>query len=658
MTLALPVMVPATANAAAGDSGLFPTPTDILHVAALHSAGFRGQGVSVGIIARGARSLQDLIKAGILPPKVETLSVKPGTGDQGDRMMQVVHDMAPQAKLGFCAAGNARDAVTCADALITRFHAQVIVDDVNPEPVLFWPGTKAAGYRQLHTRFPTVLFFTGAGSDGAGYYQAAYSSTTVDVGHKDYTAQNFGASAGDSDDPYNEFTLPAGATARIVLGWNDDPNHNPSTDACAVANNEISLVLLTLRGDVLASDQGPCPLESVQYTNPGKTPQRLRIAILLNAPTDTSHLQFKLLAVDPTPPTRPWRLSHVTPGAAGIAATMPNMIAVNPVDPHTGYRSRYILERSANAGPQCQDFAQDTASGRQRRLPRTRCWQQPALVAPDRIMVHFASPTPPGYRLAPFHGDAAAASEAAGAAALLLSAKVRAVEIPTLLRGSATAQAPKPGWDAHYGWGLLNVRAAALRAGVLKGTANRPPKALPPTRFRATQAFRHWRALAHRADHGDPKALAALERGAEHDPVAQTWLGVHYAHSGNADKAAHWYLQAAASGEPLGQALLGSAFERGNGLPQDSRAAYAWWRRSARTGLPMALYELGRAYTEGRGTRPDRQLGYALLLAARERDYRQADAALVRAARQLQHRQRLHAQSLAHRFLRDPATVP
>jgi len=652
----LAALAPANARATAGNDNLFPTPTRILHVAALHQAGFRGQGVSVGIIARGARSLHGMTEAGILPPKVATLSARSGSGDQGARMLQVVHGIAPQAKLGFCAAGDASRTVACARALIARFHAQVIVDDVNPQPVRFWPGTKAVGYRRLHARFPAVLFFTGAGTDGGGYYQAGYSATTLAVGHKDYTAQDFGASVGDPHDPYNGFTLPAGATARIALGWNDDPNHDPSTDACAVANNEISLVLLTTAGDVLASDQGPCPLESVQYTNPGKKSRQLRIAILLNAPTDTSHLHFKLIAVDPTAPGRPWQLRYATPGAAGIAATMPNAIAVSPVDPHTGYRNRYVLEASASAGPQCQDYAHDTASGRQRRLPHTRCWQQPALVAPDRIMVHVAGPS--GYRLAPFRGDAAAASEAAGAAALLLSAKVPAVHVPTLLRDSAVAQARNPGWDPHYGWGLLDVRAAALRAGVLKGAAPSVPRPGAPTRFRITRTFVHWRSLAHKADHGDRKALAVLEQGAAQDPVAQTWLGVHYAHQGDTDKAVHGYRQAAVAGDPLGQALLGTAFDRGMGVRRDSRAAYAWWRRAARTGLPTGLYDLGRAYTEGRGTRPDRKLGYALLLAARERGYRRADAALARARHQLGHHQLRAARKLAHRFLQDPASIP
>ncbi|HKJ09286.1 MAG TPA: hypothetical protein VKA76_09380, partial [Gammaproteobacteria bacterium] len=67
---------------------------------------------------------------------------------------------------------------------------------------------------------------------------------------------------------------------------------------------------------------------------------------------------------------------------------------------------------------------------------------------------------------------------------------------------------------------------------------------------------------------------------------------------------------------------------------------------------------LGRAYTEGRGTRPDRKLGYALLLAARERGYRRADAALARARHQLGHHQLRAARKLAHRFLQDPASIP
>ncbi|MGA7802388.1 MAG: hypothetical protein WCC36_16445, partial [Gammaproteobacteria bacterium] len=623
---------------------------------ALQTAGFRGQDVRVGIIAQGARNLHVLTDAGVLPAKVATLGSRAGSGDLGDRMMQVVHGIAPQAALAFCAAANPRQTVACATALITRFHAQIVVDDINPAPVRFWPGSKALGYRRLHARFPSVLFFTGAGSEGRGYYQAPYVSTMVEVGHSHYTAQDFGHSVGPGNDPYNDFLLPAGATAKVLLGWNDDPDQNPSTDACAPANNEISLVLVSGPGDVVASDQGPCPLEQVTYTNQGRKPQRLRIVILLNAPTDTSHLRFKLVALNPAGAGSSWRLRYATAGAAGISATVAGVTAVSAVDPHTGYRGHYLLEDSANAGPQCQDY--DKAGGRNRRLPRPRCWQQPALVVPDRAMVQFSAPAPPGYHPAAFQGDAAAASGAAGAAALLLSAKIQPGDITTLLSTSAVPQVSKPGWDPRYGWGLLDVHAAAIRAHVLKAAPDRTPPVTPPTRLRTGEQIRHWRALAHKADHGDGKALGALEQGAQHSLGAQTWLGIHYARIGKLDTAAYWYRRAAEGGEPLAQTLLGSLFDRGSALPEDARAAYAWWRRAARSGLPEGLYDLGKAYVSGRGTPAEPQVGYALLLAARERGYRPADAAIAQGKRLLRRDQIHRAEILARRFVRDPGAIP
>lgn len=657
--LALAALIPAAAHSSPRSESI-PTPPPaarIIHAGALQADGLRGQGVRVGVIAPGAQDLPVLTGAGILPAKITSLGTRSGTGSQGSRMLQVVHQIAPQAQLGFCAASTGAQAVRCASALVTRFHAQIIVDDINPLPVLFWPGAKALGYSRLHVRFPDVLFFTGAGQSGGGYYQGRYIPTRLLVGGHRYSAQNFGRSLGQHNNPYNTFTLPAGATAKIALGWNDDPSHNPSTNACAPANNEISLILLTARGNVAASDQGPCPLEQISYTNHQKTAQRLRIAILINAPTDTSQLTFKVLAVNPGN-SAPWRLRYATAGAAGIAATVPQVLAVGAVDPYTGFRNRYLLETSASAGPQCQEFVRTGVGKNERRLTRPRCWQQPALVAPDRARVAVATPAAPGYRRADTSGDPTAASVAAGAAALLLSAKIDPTRIPGLLMETAVAQTSRPGWDSRYGWGLIDLRAAAARAGVLKaplaGKSNGASgKGLPTER-----AYVHWKALARKADRGDKRALSALVEGAQRSHAAQTWLAIHYAHSAQPRQAAYWYRQAAEGGASLAQLRLGDLFAQGAVLPKDARAAFAWWRRAARAGLPTGLYRLGIAYIRGYGTPAETHFGYALLLAAKARGYRHGDVVVARLGHRFQRQERRRANVLAHRWSRDPSAIP
>ncbi len=57
----------------------------------------------------------------------------------------------------------------------------------------------------------------------------------------------------------------------------------------------------------------------------------------------------------------------------------------------------------------------------------------------------------------------------------------------------------------------------------------------------------------------------------------------------------------AEQGNPHAQALLGSAYIQGDGVPQDKREAVRWWRKAAEQGNARAQVSLGRAYFFGEG---------------------------------------------------------
>ena len=54
-------------------------------------------------------------------------------------------------------------------------------------------------------------------------------------------------------------------------------------------------------------------------------------------------------------------------------------------------------------------------------------------------------------------------------------------------------------------------------------------------------------------------------------------------------------------------ANLGSMYEKGNGVPRDSRMALDWYRRAAQAGNSSAMYDLGAMYENGEGVPKDRQ---------------------------------------------------
>jgi len=623
--------------------------TTLLNAGRLRQAGYAGQGVRVGVISGGVTHYAVLAKAGILPANVAFYGQGPGQGDEGDWMMQIVHAIAPRARLAFCPGGAESVTVSCAQTLITRFHARIIVDDINPQPVFFRPSPKVIGYDRLRAAHPRVLFFTGAGNNGGGYYQGAGTPVSLTLNGQAYFAQDFGRALQRPSNPYDAFIMPPGAGARIVLGTNATPG---SGGRCRPDNPKITLALVAPGGTVLAARTSRCPTMAVRYVNRDARPVSARIAILASSPGAIRALAFKLVAIHmgAARGIGPYPLRYATAGGAGNSAVPPGMQAVAAVDPHTRYRGHFLSEAFANAGPQRQDYV--WAEGRFTRLPQPVFFRQPTFSVPDRTRVAVVpGAAAPGYRWRPFLGDSAAAPAAGGAAALLLSARVPASRVNTLLRETARSQTGQAGWSPRFGAGLADVDAAAVKGGILPPAPAAPETTPPsPRRFHPTPDFLRARREALAARAGDAQALVSLKRAAARGDVnAQTWLGAYQHWQKNYPAAARWLWRAAQAGQPVAQSMLGSSFNHGWGLPRDRRAAYAWWRRAARAGAPSALYNLGLAYATGRGASYAPALAYALIRAAQMRGLHRpaANTLLTRLGARLNRRERTAAAARA-----------
>lgn len=628
----------------------------VLRTGALREAGFDGQGVRVGVISEGAGNYATLARAAILPSHVALYGDEPGRGDEGDWMMQIVHDVAPRARLAFCPGGVPTRTVRCAATLIKRFHADIVVDDVNPQPVFFYPTAKTLGLAALRAHYPKVLFFTGAGNNNGGYYQGRWTPVPITVGGTAYEAQDFGHSLGRQSRAYDGFRLPPGMQAAVLLGINDRP---PTDGACSTDNPRVTLALLDEAGRVLTERSSRCPVMSMAYRNDRFSAQSVRVAILLPPRTHAPQLSFKLAVIRAGEGVSPLALRYSTPGAAGNSATAAGLTAVAAVDPNSAYRGHYITEAFANRGPQCLDYAK-AVDGSWDHLAHPRCVLQPVFAAPDRVFVAVPSQTSTGYVMRPFSGDSAAGPAAAGVAALLLSAHVPAHRIDGLLRRGARREAAG-GWGARYGYGLIDADRAAVLAGVLKTSAQGASShsGVTPALFHPSTRFLRARRWMLAARHGNAGALQRLEAGARAgDAGVQTWLAIYDHGRGKERTAARWCWQAARAGQPVAQSFLGTVFNRGWGVPMDPRAAHAWWLRAARAGVPQGLYNLGITTAIGRGARPNPELGYALMRAAAKRGFHspQVQAALSRVGTVLNARQRRVAASLAARIAANPAS--
>src|SRR5262249_19990066 len=105
---------------------------DVAHRAAEARSffGYDGSGVKICVLSDGVDSLATLQASGDLPPAVDVLPGQAGEGDEGSAMLEIVHDLAPGAQLGFATADP--DVATFATNIIALKDSgcNVIVDDV------------------------------------------------------------------------------------------------------------------------------------------------------------------------------------------------------------------------------------------------------------------------------------------------------------------------------------------------------------------------------------------------------------------------------------------------------------------------------------------------------------------------------------------------
>ena len=134
----------------------------ILRADGIRQLGYLGENVKVGVISDGANARSGPQSSGDLPGLITTYGTcipraanaaqcDPGkTCNEGTAMLEIIHDMAPEAELAVAAVNTSLEFVQHAQALADEFGADVIVDDLGflTEP-FFADGPVAKGVRAL-----------------------------------------------------------------------------------------------------------------------------------------------------------------------------------------------------------------------------------------------------------------------------------------------------------------------------------------------------------------------------------------------------------------------------------------------------------------------------------------------------------------------------
>jgi len=237
-----------------------------------------------GIIGRSFQANGDLEG---LPPATPACAF-PGAGAEGTALLEIVHDLAPGARLSF-ANGDTDLAFNQAVNFLAASN-DVVVDDIGffGEP---YDGTSSVSRNTAaalnNPDFPIRAYFTSVGNSADEHYIGTYASSSVDgstvsgIGNPG-RLHLFQRTADTTDvlnlgpQPYNVIALPANGEVVIFLSWNDPFG--------ASANNYDLYLVQQSTGRVVASSTDAQngrqdPVESIDYVNRTGSQDFFRIVV-------------------------------------------------------------------------------------------------------------------------------------------------------------------------------------------------------------------------------------------------------------------------------------------------------------------------------------------------------------------------------------------
>jgi subtilisin-like proprotein convertase family protein len=416
--------------------------------------GVDGTGVKVGVLSDSDDFKEQSIATGDLPPDTVTVpgqDGRPGAGE-GTAMMQIVHDVAPGAKLFFATAFTSPESF--ADNIRTlrfTYGCDIIVDDViyffeNP----FQDDIIAQAVSDVIA--DGAMYFSSAGNEGAldpgtsGTWEGDFRSAgTFEVLPSGYEVHDFsGGVIG------NRIELGGGP---LILHWSD-----PGTLDNPQSSNDYDLFVISpdMRSVAVAAtdiqDGNDLPFEFLGFNIPAD----YRVVIAKKPGAADRVVRTVLFGGELALATSGATYGHATAeGAMGVAAVD---VALAGTGEFTGGQTTQTELFSSDGYRQVfYDRFGNPINGGDGETRIT-----PNLTAADGV----STTLPSGSGLNPFFGTSAAAPHAGAVAALLLSAMPDKPNwyITTVLAASAT-DIMAPGGDSDSGAGIVNAFDALTFAG-------------------------------------------------------------------------------------------------------------------------------------------------------------------------------------------------
>ena len=420
----------------------------LLRTAELRNAtGLSGAGIKIGVISNGVDHRNAAQATGDLPADPANLVVLRNNvgGDEGTAMLEIIHDIAPDASLVFHDCGwNVLEFNRAIDAL-ADVGCRVIVDDIGwIDESFFEDGVVAAHVAEV-VRNRGVVYVSAAGNDAGLHYQGVFRDDGQ--GWHDF-------SAGTSSTRTRLYVdLPPGSSVTAVLQWSEPFGKASSNYDLALYSTTNLSVPLAISSRVQNGNDDP--LESLTWVNTATAAVQAEVAVSkpLSAPDRTLELFVHPRGGASLNATNTVAADSIYghPAADGVIA----VAAIDATDPSGGR-----LEPYSSRGP--VTIVAPLAESR----------QKPDCSAVDGVRVTGAG----AMFQTGFWGTSAAAPHAAGLAALVWSGRQDASGPQVRSALLATADdLGAPGTDQAFGAGLLN--GTAMNA--LFSPASRPPAPLP-----------------------------------------------------------------------------------------------------------------------------------------------------------------------------------
>ena len=385
--------------------------------------------VSGGIVARSFRANKDLEG---LPPATPACSFS-GAGAEGTALLEIMHDLAPGAKLTFANGDTDLEFNNAVNFLAAS--NDVVLDDVGfyGEP---YDGTSAVSANTAaalnNSGWPIRAYFTSVGNDADRHYYGAYADSGVDgttiSGITTPGRLHLFQRTADTTDvlglgaqPYNVIALPQNGEAAIFLTWNDPFG--------ASSNNYDMYLVQQSTGRVVASsidvqNGRQDPAETIDYVNRGAADRFLIVVqnvrgAALPRNLNIFSLQPECAAGGPLALAPPRYERHnyntATRSVSAQADAGGSPVSVVSVGAICSASAAAAGAFGSVSNESCLDTSHATAEFFSSRGPTLDGRVKPDIAAIDGVSVSGAGSFPK-----PFFGTSAAAPHLGGIAALLL----------------------------------------------------------------------------------------------------------------------------------------------------------------------------------------------------------------------------------------------